>query len=91
MKITPAEQQTASFLKALSSPTRVAILYRLNGKRSVGEIAASMDASHSAVSHQLKVLRWHGIVEAKRESREQIYSVVDSKRGKAVRAALDLV
>jgi DNA-binding transcriptional ArsR family regulator len=61
---------------ALADPTRRAILARLAcGQASVGELAAPFDMSLPAVSKHLKVLEQAGLIERRREGRNQFCRV----------------
>jgi DNA-binding transcriptional ArsR family regulator len=64
--------------RVLGDPTRVRILDILaEGERSVGDIAARLRATESAVSHQLRLLRNTRIVRARREGRHMFYFLDD--------------
>ncbi len=66
------------FFKALSDPTRGALLARLletGCSCTVSEIAECCSVDLSVVSRHLATLRQAGIVEAKRDGREVRYSV----------------
>lgn len=68
----------ADFFKALTHPTRIAILELLReGPMSVGELGAAIGAEGSAVSQQLAILRARGIVEAERAGTTVRYRVPD--------------
>lgn len=68
----------ADFFKALTHPTRIAILELLrDGPMSVGELGTAIGAGGSAVSQQLAILRARGIVEAERAGTTVRYSVPD--------------
>ena len=76
----------ADFFKALTHPTRIAILELLrDGPKSVGEIGGAIGASGSAVSQQLAILRARGIVAAERSGTTIRYRVADPE----VHALLD--
>lgn len=61
---------------ALADPTRRAILARLaHGHATVGELAEPFDMSLPAVSKHLKVLQQAGLVERRRDGRNQICAV----------------
>ena len=64
--------------RVLGDPTRVRILDILaEGELSVGDIAARLRATESAVSHQLRLLRSARIVGARRQGRHMFYSLDD--------------
>jgi DNA-binding transcriptional ArsR family regulator len=63
-------------LEACADPTRRAVLTLLrDGPRSVGEIAAELPVSQSAVSQHLRVLRRAGLVQARPLGTRRLYSV----------------
>ena len=63
-------------LKALSDPTRLAIVTRLNsGELSVHEVAEQFPMSRPAISKHLKILREAGLVVERSEGRERIYAI----------------
>ncbi len=62
-----AKRQLVRALKALSDPTRVAIIGQLrDGPRCVGVLAEALGVTHSAVSQHLRILREAGLVESER-------------------------
>ncbi len=69
----------SSFLKALSDPTRIKILFLLEEyeELSVGEIVAKINMTDSAISHQLKTLRQVNLVKNRREGKTIYYSLSD--------------
>jgi len=70
--------ELAETFRALGDPTRVQILSALaDRERSVGELARSLELSHSAVSHQLGLLRRMRLVRARRAGRRVYYAVDD--------------
>jgi len=63
-------------LRALSDPTRLAILRALlRGELQAGEIAAAFPVSRPAISHHLKVLSEAGLVRMRRRAQSRLYSV----------------
>ena len=69
----------ANLFSALSDPSRVRILYTLlESELSVQEIAALVEMSHSAVSHQLRGLRQMRMVRAQRNGRQFFYALDDA-------------
>lgn len=68
----------AEQFKALSDPTRLKLLMLLfSGERCVGDLAAHLDVSQSAVSHQLRILRNLKIVRYHKDGREVFYDLAD--------------
>lgn len=68
----------AELFGALSDPTRLRIISALiEGESSVGQIAAGVGQSESAVSHQLRGLRQMRLVRARKSGRQVFYSLDD--------------
>lgn len=71
-------EELADTFKALSDPTRLRMLSVLSGMElCVGELAAVLEMSVSAVSHQLRSLRLLRVVKSRREGRHIYYSLDD--------------
>jgi DNA-binding transcriptional ArsR family regulator len=71
-------EQIADTMFALSSPVRVRLLgCLLAAPHSVSELMRATDMEQSAVSHQLRVLRDHGLVTAQRQGRLRVYAIAD--------------
>ena len=71
-------QRMAEFFGTLGDPNRWRILSALaSGERRVGDLAASVDMTESAVSHQLRILRSHRLVKYRRQGRNVYYSMAD--------------
>lgn len=69
-------QSVASMMQALATPSRVRILSQLaSAPRSVTELAHAVDMSQPAVSQQLRVLRFLGLVVGNRDGRRIVYSL----------------
>ncbi len=68
----------ADLFKVFSDTTRIKILYALiDNARSVGDIAETIGATQSAVSHQLRILKQARLVRFDRDGRSLIYSLAD--------------
>lgn len=68
----------AEIFKALGDVTRLRILDVLEHREmKVQEIAAALDMTQSAISHQLGTLRTLRILKARREGRSTFYSIDD--------------
>lgn len=68
----------ADLFKLLGDPTRVRILDTLaQGERCVCDIAALVEMSESAVSHQLRLLRGSRLVRVRRSGRQAFYALDD--------------
>ena len=80
-EVLPPEGELRSlsdFFKVFGDATRLKILFLLGeGERCVGEIAALMEMSPSAVSHQLKLLKGAKLVRFRREGKTLFYSLAD--------------
>jgi DNA-binding transcriptional ArsR family regulator len=71
-------RSVAETMQALATPSRVRILSRLGaGPCSVGELARAVSMEQSAVSQQLRVLRYLGLVVGERDGRQVIYALHD--------------
>lgn len=73
--LSPSSVDKASrLLKVMSHPLRLKLLEILEGEpRSVTELARFLKKAQPAISHQLGILRAHGVVEAKRAGQEMRY------------------
>jgi DNA-binding transcriptional ArsR family regulator len=70
--------QVAEIFKALADPTRVRILHALShAELCVGDLAAVLAMSESAVSHQLRLLRGLRVVRARRDGKLVFYALDD--------------
>ena len=68
----------ADLFKVFSDTTRIKILYSLmHGELCVADIAESVDASQSAVSHQLRILKAARLVKFQRDGKNVLYSLSD--------------
>ena len=83
-------ERVADTMFALSTPSRVQILGCLmEGPRAVVDIMKALDMEQSAVSHQLRVLRDHGLVKSDRTGRRRLYSLQDEHVLALLEEALD--
>jgi ArsR family transcriptional regulator len=70
----------AEFFKALGHPLRIRVLELLSdGERSVSELVESVDAGQPYLSQQLGVLRRAGLVVARRDGPNVMYSLADRR------------
>jgi DNA-binding transcriptional ArsR family regulator len=68
----------ADTMFALSTPSRVEILgCLLERPHTVTELTEALSMEQSAVSHQLRVLREHGLVAVERQGRTRLYAIAD--------------
>ena len=78
----PDEEQLynlADFFKVFADSTRIKILYvLLQSQMCVCDIAQLLNATQSAISHQLRVLKQMHLVKARREGKTIFYSLADS-------------
>lgn len=78
------------FFRVLGDSTRVRIVSALMyGELCVCDIAAALDMSVSAVSHQLRVLRQAKMVRARRDGKQVFYSIDDHHVGILVATGLE--
>lgn len=69
-------EELSTSLKALSDPTRLAIVATLASEElSVHQVAEMFPISRPAISKHLKILRQAGLVGERAEGRERIYSI----------------
>jgi ArsR family transcriptional regulator, lead/cadmium/zinc/bismuth-responsive transcriptional repressor len=90
------QEQTSAHLadlfSALSDPTRLRIIsVLLEGEMNVGDIAAQLTMSESAVSHQLRGLRQMRLVRSRKDGRQVYYALDDDHVAKLYRMGLDHV
>lgn len=82
-------ERVADTMFALATPNRLRILLSLRGgPHSVSEIVEAVAMEQSAVSHQLRVLRDHGVVSMRRVGRTRQYALRDPHVGMLVDEAL---
>ena len=82
----------ADLFNALSDPSRLSIISALlEGEMSVGEIAASIGLSESAVSHQLRGLRHMRLVRPRKQGRQVFYCLDDAHVAQLFQMGLDHV
>jgi DNA-binding transcriptional ArsR family regulator len=82
----------ADLFSALSDPTRLRIIsVLLEGEMNVGDIAAQLGMTESAVSHQLRGLRQLRLVRARKNGRQVYYTLDDDHIAELYRLGLDHV
>lgn len=70
----------ARLCQSLSNPVRLRIIHALKETaKSVNEITADLEASQSAISRHLAVLRSVGLVTAHRKAQEVYYEITNPK------------
>jgi ArsR family transcriptional regulator, arsenate/arsenite/antimonite-responsive transcriptional repressor len=74
----PQREEIAARFKALSDPTRVAIINSLSATDEVCvcNLTATFDLSQPTISHHLKILREAGLVESSRRGTWAYYRLV---------------
>ncbi|HXQ38235.1 MAG TPA: metalloregulator ArsR/SmtB family transcription factor [Anaerolineales bacterium] len=82
----------ADLFSALSDPTRLRIIsVLLESEMNVGEIAAQLGMTESAVSHQLRGLRHMRLVRGRKNGRQVYYALDDDHIAKLYRLGLEHV
>ena len=92
----PLKESTSTHLaelfSALSDPTRLRIIsVLLDTEMNVGEIAAQLEMTESAISHQLRGLRQMKLVRARKAGRQVFYALDDDHVSKLYLMGLDHV
>ena len=79
---TPYENTLIDFselFKIFGDSTRIKILFTLSqGDRSVNQIAAELNMTQSAISHQLRILKTSRLIKSERDGKLSIYSLADT-------------
>jgi len=82
----------ADLFSALSDPTRLKIIsVLLDSELNVGDIAAQLTMTESAVSHQLRGLRQLRLVRGRKNGRQVYYALDDDHVAKLYRLGLEHV
>lgn len=82
----------SELFKIFGDSTRIKILFTLlEGERSVNEIAAALNMTQSAISHQLRILKTSRLIKAEREGKLSIYSLADTHVASILSQGLDHV
>ena len=73
-------------LKALSDPTRLAVLRRLaDGPANVGELVDAFTVPQNLMSHHLRVLRDAGLVACRRMGKLRRYELAEGVLGRSAK------
>lgn len=73
------KKQASQMLRILGDNTRFAILDAIQEQdKCVKEIAQELEMTHSAISHQLRILKEYNLVEFERRGKEVYYRVKDT-------------
>ena len=93
MKTIPSEQQfflAADVFSMLCDSTRLRILWLLcHAEECVSDIAAAVEMSAPAVSHHLRTLKQSGLIKSRREGKEVLYTLADTKEATLVHDMID--
>ena len=82
----------ADFLKALSSPLRLALIEQLkNGDRSVSQLVELNGVEQSSVSKNLAILKQTGILSSRQEGVTVFYSIRDQDIFKVLRVVSEIL
>lgn len=89
----PSEQdflQAADVFSQLCDSTRLRILWLLcHSEECVNDIAAAVEMSSPAVSHHLRTLRQAGLIVGRREGKEVLYTLQNTKEASLVHQMID--
>ena len=70
--------KVGTFFKVVGDDTRLRILYALdNNEMCVCDIANLLNMTKSSISHQLKILKDHGLVKSRKSGKEVFYMLDD--------------
>ncbi len=82
----------SNVFKQLSDPVRCRIFLLLcHSEECVINIAAFMDMSSPAVAHHLRLLKFVGLVQSRREGKEVFYRAADSELAQALHHMIEKV
>lgn len=80
----------ADLFKLFSDSTRIRILVSLfDNELCVGDIAAGLEMSQTAISHQLRILKQNHLVKYRREGKSMFYSLADNHVKTIINCALE--
>jgi DNA-binding transcriptional ArsR family regulator len=72
-------QRAAGLLKHVSDPTRLQVISLLSEReRHVGGLCEELTQSQPAVSHHLTLLRLGGLIDRRRQGKNNFYSLTDT-------------
>ncbi len=82
----------ADFFKVFADSTRIRILHCLmDGEKCVSDIAAALEMSQTAISHQLRVLKANRLVRYRRDGKQMYYCLADDHVKNILAAGLEHV
>lgn len=83
-------QKAADLFSQLCDSTRLRILWLIcHNEICVNDIAAGVSMSAPAVSHHLRILRQTGLIVGRREGKEVLYSLNDTKEALLMHKMID--
>ncbi len=83
-------ERAAEFFKYFGDPTRLKILTALSSTEMCGcDLAALLDITQSAISHQLRKLKQGRLVKSRRDGKVVYYSLDDDHIEKILKDGLD--
>ncbi len=72
-------QSLSELFKIFGDSTRIRILFALKvSEMCVCDLAASLNMTHSAISHQLRILKAYNLVKFRKEGKVVYYSLADA-------------
>lgn len=90
LKVTSETGRLAELFKVFGDETRIRILTALlDGEKCVNDIVSRTGVSQSAVSHQLKILKFSNLVTSERDGRLMSYSLADDHVRTIINMGLD--
>ncbi|HIT43456.1 TPA: winged helix-turn-helix transcriptional regulator [Candidatus Avacholeplasma faecigallinarum] len=82
--------EIADILSVLSDATRLRILWLLcHTTECVSDIALAIGMSAPAVSHHLKLLKQHKIIQAKKVGKEMLYTLAQNRYAELIHNMID--
>ncbi|MEO1057596.1 MAG: metalloregulator ArsR/SmtB family transcription factor [Actinomycetota bacterium] len=76
MPLTVSTEHAADTLRVLSHPVRLQIMeHAAAGEISVGALSSALGLGQPTTSQHLRVLRDHGLLQAKKDGQRRLYSV----------------
>ena len=80
----------SDFFKIFGDPTRLSILFALDGGERCGcELVETLGLTKAVISYQLKVLSRHDLVRSRKQGRRVLYSLSDDHVKDIIEKALD--
>lgn len=74
-----SSEKLSNLFKMFADPTRVKLLSALSiAEMCVCDLAACLNMTHSAISHQLRLLKMYDLVSARKEGKIVYYALADS-------------